>query len=407
MDQERKPLMAHEIDSALAYFRKRGLDEEVMRLIEDDLKYGLKTEEIKKYASRKLDYPQMCVVSKCLRYGCDDEALSVIAADGMGHQQMEIAFAFYRKGIAPDTIRDVVLESEKVPYRMERAFKSILEKQEEAKKIPVSGVDRDYVDGLMKQIGELVDKIRFQDERYDELNRQLGILQEDESIRQNLIDQNAEKDQLLNSQQDELNRANSAISRLRNEKEAYEKEAEKMRERIAQLEEQAAEKTGHAAEGDGHGKEGRYADTEEEDVSGELPEKEAYRMHLQGAEQRKPDGTYHARQEDGGIPVYYRVPVVDEQGQVIRHVTVERSKRKSGGVMEALSRLCFMKKSHADIVRLVSSGNLVPAQLVQIKNAIRRGLTEDQLEVLVSNNVSAEKMKEIIEIAVLENSMAR
>ena len=70
------------------------------------------------------------------------------------------------------------------------------------------------------------------------------------------------------------------------------------------------------------------------------------------------------------------------------------------------ARLSFKKKSRADIVKLVVSGNLVPAQLVQIKSAIEKGLTETQLIELITNNISAEKMKEIIEIAVLENSMA-
>lgn len=63
-------------------------------------------------------------------------------------------------------------------------------------------------------------------------------------------------------------------------------------------------------------------------------------------------------------------------------------------------------RSRADIVRLVATGDLVPAQLVQIKSAIEKGLTESQLVELINNNISAEKMKEIIEIAVLENSMA-
>lgn len=70
------------------------------------------------------------------------------------------------------------------------------------------------------------------------------------------------------------------------------------------------------------------------------------------------------------------------------------------------ARLSFKKKSRADIVKLVVSGDLVPAQLVQIKSAIEKGLTESQLVELINNNISAEKMKEIIEIAVLENSMA-
>ena len=51
------------------------------------------------------------------------------------------------------------------------------------------------------------------------------------------------------------------------------------------------------------------------------------------------------------------------------------------------TRMC-----EADIVKLVASGDLVPAQLVQIKSAIEKGLTESQLVELINNNISAEKM---------------
>ena len=70
-----------------------------------------------------------------------------------------------------------------------------------------------------------------------------------------------------------------------------------------------------------------------------------------------------------------------------------------------ISKLGIMKKARQDIVNLLASGDLVPAQLVQIRCAIEKGLTESQLVELINNNVSAEKMKEIIDIAVLENSM--
>ena len=57
--------------------------------------------------------------------------------------------------------------------------------------------------------------------------------------------------------------------------------------------------------------------------------------------------------------------------------------------------------AHTDLI----SGNLVPDQLVQIKIAIERGLTEGQLVELINNNLAPDRMKEIIEIAVLENSI--
>lgn len=108
-----------------------------------------------------------------------------------------------------------------------------------------------------------------------------------------------------------------------------------------------------------------------------------------------------------GIPVYYQIPVIDGAGHVVQKLPVERNIRKSSNGMTGIfAKLCFKKKSRADIVKLVATGDLVPAQLVQIKSAIEKGLTEMQLIELINNNISAEKMKEIIEIAVLENSMA-
>ena len=78
---------------------------------------------------------------------------------------------------------------------------------------------------------------------------------------------------------------------------------------------------------------------------------------------------------------YYQIPVVDGTGNVVQRLPIERSVRKSSnsGVASLFARLSFKKKSRADIVKLVASGDLVPAQLVQIKSAIEKGLTESQL----------------------------
>ena len=75
-----------------------------------------------------------------------------------------------------------------------------------------------------------------------------------------------------------------------------------------------------------------------------------------------------------GIPVYYQIPVVDGTGNVVQRLPIERSVRKSSnsGVASLFARLSFKKKSRADIVKLVASGDLVPAQLVQIKSAIEK-----------------------------------
>ena len=70
--------------------------------------------------------------------------------------------------------------------------------------------------------------------------------------------------------------------------------------------------------------------------------------------------------------------------------------------MSALfSRLAFKKK--IDIVKLVAEKDLEPKQLVQIRSAIEKGLSEDQLLMLINNQIPAEQMEEIINIAVYEN----
>ena len=148
---------------------------------------------------------------------------------------------------------------------------------------------------------------------------------------------------------------------------------------------------------------------------GKEPEKQMQKDVTVAESQETADQTKEARVLEPGnamgqtvIPVYYQVPIVDGSGNVLQRLPMERTVRKNsaGGMAALLGKLCIRKKSRADIVKLVASGNLVPAQLVQIRSAIEKGLTEGQLVELINNNVSAEKMKEIIEIAVLENSMA-
>lgn len=106
----------------------------------------------------------------------------------------------------------------------------------------------------------------------------------------------------------------------------------------------------------------------------------------------------------GAVPVYYQVPVMDND-RLIDRVAVDRTERKTIGVAAILGKLCFKKKSRQDIVRLVASGDLEPEQLEQIKIGMEKGLTENQLEQLINNNLSSERMAKVIAIAELDNKM--
>lgn len=363
--------------------------EEIIALIKDDLEYGFSKEQTEQYLKSGYNIGQMRVYSECLRDGNSEEFISLIERTELTAPQMQIAFEFYKKGVPIETIEEVVARKD-TPIAMKTAFSKFLEQIQTVKQ--ETATEPEYVQELVKKMEEIVSKICFQEKRYDALNEKLTIFEStksDEQIRENLVKENADKDQLLNDQQDKLNQANSAISRLRKQLEFKDKEMNRMSNRIETLE----DKLLHA--------------TNTNVVTSSEPKKKEERNVQSEA---KKEGAAMTQQtivtEPIGIPIFYQIPVVDMQGRVIQKVQIDRSESKSNGVIGLLSKLCFKKKSRADIVKLVASGDLAPAQLIQIKSGIEKGLTEGQLVELINNNVAAEKMKEIIEIAVLENSMA-
>lgn len=101
---------------------------------------------------------------------------------------------------------------------MRRMFDVVLEKLNKAKEqVPQ---DLEYVKSLVAQMDEVVAKINHQNERYDALNKKLSEIEtskDDEEVRERLVKENQDKDALINSQQNELNKASSTIARLRDD----------------------------------------------------------------------------------------------------------------------------------------------------------------------------------------------
>ena len=361
--------------------------QEVIDLVEADIEYGLTKEQTQLYLKRNIKFPQMKLMSQCLRKGADKDFVELLTKYDMSGHQIQVAIEFWEKGVSIEHIEAVIANGDK-PAIMRKEFEEILEKVKQVK--TSSEIAPDYVKGLVKQIEEAVAKIQFQEERYDELNKKLKVFEnskKDEEVRKGLVKKLEDTEAELSGQQDQLNRANATIARLREQIDEKEKEMAKTQNRIDTLEDKLLEKAAGAT------------------VKQEAPEKPE--------ESKEPLGNQTVFDEKPvaerpyQIPVFYQLPVVDANGRVIQHVQVERTVRKAnaGAFTGLLGKLGFMKKSRQDIVKLLASGDLVPAQLVQIRSAIEKGLTESQLVELINNNVSAEKMKEIIDIAVLENSM--
>ena len=393
MEENREPLSAIAIEKKLQLLRNKHFSEDTIALVKSDYEYGLKEEEISLYLNKSYDIEQMKILSECLHKDVPKDMIDIIKNTKYSVHQMQVSLEFYEKGVPVQTIKEVMDKGEK-PITMRRLYEEVLEQLNKVKEqIPE---ESEYVKALISQMDEVVVKINHQNERYDALNKKLSEIEtskDDEEVRERLVKENQDKDALINSQQNELNKASSTIARLRDDIEKKDKEMKRMGDRIESLEDKiisVATENKKEAESKAEPQESQSVSQADK----KMVDTVAVPQNMQAVA--------------NGIPVYYQIPVVDGTGNVVQRLPIERSVRKSSnsGVVSLFARLSFKKKSRADIVKLVASGDLVPAQLVQIKSAIEKGLTESQLVELINNNISAEKMKEIIEIAVLENSMA-
>ena len=398
MEEKREPLSQMAIEKRIQLLRNKNVDNEVIALVKSDYEDGLTDDEVNLYLDKNYNLNQMKVLSNCLHKGVSEEMMTLLRESKMAGGQMQTALNYYEKGVPVAAIKEVV-EKDDTAINMRRMLDVVLENLSKAKEQKPE--DSEYVKALVAQMEEVVEKINHQNERYDVLNKKLSEIEtskDDEEVRERLVKDNQEKDELINDQQNELNKANGTIARLRDDIEKKDKEMKRMSERIESLEDKIM----------GVAVDNKKA-AEEKPKQDETKPKDNVAETTAGKEMVDTIAVPQAAPViQNGIPVYYQLPVVDASGHVVQRLPLERSVRKSSnsGVASLFARLSFKKKSRADIVKLVASGDLVPAQLVQIKSAIEKGLTETQLIELITNNISAEKMKEIIEIAVLENSMA-
>lgn len=105
------------------------------------------------------------------------------------------------------------------------------------------------------------------------------------------------------------------------------------------------------------------------------------------------------------VPGFQKTDTLVTENQTDSRQLAQESGRRDAGLAAMLGRLARKEKAHQDMVGLVANGNLSTEQLAMIRVAMEKGLKEEQIHQLITSRVPAEQMKEIIEIAVLENQM--
>lgn len=363
--QERPIVSTMDINAHMNNLRKNSkYTEEMLKLAESDLQYGLLFHEVEMYLSKKFDYSQMKVYSKCLRNEYPEEVRDCITKETLTGEQMAVALEFYEKGVPLENIVEVMENDGQTALMMKKSFQNIVEKMQEVE----NAAKEPYAEKLFQKIKSVVEKIEAQEKQYDifdEILKELQVSRLEIEKGHQFLEQLEEKDHMLEQQQNELNQARATIANLKKEK-------EQMERHILEITREAAKNHQHSIK-----------ETEREEV------------------QEKEDEQKFFLQE--GSSIKYRVAVVDKNGKVIAWMpTVQKEKQQKKSFLPSWFSKSVQKKK-IDMVKLVAEKNLKPEQIVQVRNAIEKGLREDQIMTLINSQVPAEQMEEIIHIAVYEN----
>ena len=396
MEENRKQMSEQDIGEVMAQLRRTGrYNDDVLKLVQADLEYGLSRDEVDIYLMRKLPIEVKRKLSEALHEGCGTELVTVFADAGINTHQIETAINYYNAGVPFEVIKSVIAQNMNA-HGMKEAYKKVLAQMKAVQgtsEEDLEKVDKTYVDSLFEEMRKIISQIGYDEKRFDELNVKIkeiaGGKASDKELEE-LYQKMADKDAIISNQQDNINQANSALARLRRESDEKEEEKKKMQETIGKLNGQLLEK------------DEQIAALKEQKVEPTMQPAESEASIT-------PPGTVPLKDASGnvvyGIPVHYAIAYKAAGAKEPEVTVIERTERKNVGFASMFAKLSFKKKSRQDIVKLVASGNLTPEQLQQIRIGMEKKLTENQLLNLINNNVPADQMKEIIEIAVLENSM--
>ncbi len=124
---EREKVSSMDMNAHINNLRKyTRFTEDILKLVEADLQYGLTIAETEQYTSKKYDYGQMKVYSACLRNSYPEEVISCITRENLTGEQMAMALEFYEKGVPIQTIREITGDTEQTSFVMRKLYQKVL-----------------------------------------------------------------------------------------------------------------------------------------------------------------------------------------------------------------------------------------------------------------------------------------
>lgn len=373
--------------------RAKPMAADLITLVESDLIDGIPIEDIRRYVNCNHSIRWITLISDCIRSGADKQLIEYLLREEQNLDNKDTVTTLIHEQVPIEVLQQNYQHSKSKERMMEYLMKlkdqimPVNDKKQGA-------ADEQTQEQKAEPDTEPVPQQEPESGQKQKNNQHKSEVDQIDSIKQEYTEMLAQNSAMISSQQDRINEASEKIRQLQKEKEQYlaeqdqfirekEKSASVIREQkrlISELQEQ-------------------LANIESTDKESSIPSEQ----NLPKCEDISGANNNNMILTDSKIEAgTCDYTIMDKKQSVIYPVEITKAKPERVGL---IASLFLKKKSQRNIMRLSIEGELDKEQLLQIKIAMEKGLSDDQLCQLISCKVPADRMPELIEIAVLENEM--
>ena len=431
-----------DISAALEQIRKRECPKkEVLALIEKDLCSGLSVSDVEVYYKRKISVERMKLISKCLHAGVPKEKIAFMMQHKVEDDGLRAIYEYTVNGV-PFAMIEPYVESNRSDrfIKMADSCSRYLSRDKDKKDVNPEQVEEtdetveEVVDEKVEEVAEPVQEHPDTDNKKTVEDDSKTVPEETDSPAQPVAQSALLPDDVIELLTGMQNMVKGISEQMEKHEQMLEAEKnntvhmeDKIREEyIAKLEEK--EKQLQAKDAEMEEQQNRIRELKR----AELKVKEEYEKKIKELEDRAkvrseekadtnnevkaketepvPDMPVQQIEEEtkvakSDIPVSYSRIMTDSSGQVVSAQPLEVMTRRRRGVMAVGSALVFKKKSQRDMVDRALAGELTVEQIAQIRHGMELNLREDQLCTIIKSRCDAKIMKEVVEMAALQNQM--
>ena len=415
-----------EVDKIMRNYSASNYAPELMEVIQHDLEEGVDQEYINRYVSRKLSIEQQRALSDMARSGVSLEYFNVVLKGFYSYRQIELLRNSYHEGITAEQVEKHITR-EMSAHAMKKVFEEV------AKHVPKKEPE-EAADTELEPVEETQDVVAKKEEAVEESSQLPGTV----FLKEEFLAFEQKLNQSFQALHEEVRKCMDAVKESENQMREYKNEVLEAQVESLQREfelqkeyngrlskdnqeyEVRLERMEEAMKVSGEEKKELQKDYKEAMEKLETLRKEKEDMRKEMEHKQMGQGTQNAMVQaerlffEAAAKHYEEMKkeevtsqqmdfVVNTNQSSEPEIRVEQSVRtRRDGLLAMAGKKLFGGKIRSGLIKCIQDAKLSTSQMKQIGNAIKAGLSDNELVELIKSGMEADKMEQMIEIVMLE-----